>query len=585
MNGEMQELMQSNPEWYKDLQYQDVKVYIKDNINSASRSFVAIGYYLKYVRDNELFTEDGYSSIWEFAQAEYGISRSTASRFMAINDRFSVDGNSPILQEEYRDFSSSKLQEMLTLSDEQLERVTITTTRAEIREMKQPKADECAHAHAEPESIFPKVCKYDGKSNCVAICNTGAECCAECSESESCNSKCGWQEERIPKPSGTCIHLPEYPCTIAGASIVARADGENCPAKCCWNCPELTQCGYRCNASAHRPEKNTGINPDVKAILDRLMSEHYCALPVWKKFLEEDIHKCGKDEAVKNFFQYHAGQGQDIKADNNGPGYGFMFHPDDNYDSTEVIEMWHDNQRTRLTPDEFMNLLLRVKSCSNCLYNDMTMDEFDIMGFEGEYPCNICDDKLDQWTIKDESDPVETVEADIVQMEPDYSYTLSAESLLKTHRDRLSDYIRVDMSRSLIRQQETYVKALETFIESVSESEQSKQAQPDLPILRNNDQRKEFIEAYETWPIWIDIKETGERYYRYDFDNGDSIVAKVYYCKIFDYKATNLDYEERFRDGWGKKEYYLIESSKYFKDCQTNMTALIEYLKDYQKKK
>lgn len=110
------------------------------------------------------------------------------------------------------------------------------------------------------------------------------------------------------------------------------------------------------------------------------------------------------------------------------------------------------------------------------------------------------------------------------------------------------------------------------------------QEQPELPILRNNDQRKGFIEAYETWPIWIDQELTGERYYRYDFDNGNSIVIKVYYCKVFDYKLVNLVYEERFRDDWGKEEYYLLKPDKYFKDCETNKSSLIDYLKELQKK-
>ena len=74
MSEELQEVIDSNPEWYKDLLYQDVKIFIKDNINSASRSFVAIGYYLKYVRDNQLYKEDGYTGVSEFAKAEFGIS-------------------------------------------------------------------------------------------------------------------------------------------------------------------------------------------------------------------------------------------------------------------------------------------------------------------------------------------------------------------------------------------------------------------------------------------------------------------------------------------------------------------------------
>ena len=37
-----------------DYSLQDIKELIKENINNAAQCFVSIGYYLKYVRDNEL---------------------------------------------------------------------------------------------------------------------------------------------------------------------------------------------------------------------------------------------------------------------------------------------------------------------------------------------------------------------------------------------------------------------------------------------------------------------------------------------------------------------------------------------------
>lgn len=275
MNGELQELMQSNPEWYKDLQYQDVKIYIKDNINSASRSFVAIGYYLKYIRNNELFSEDGYSSIWEFAQGEFGISKSQASKFMSINDKFSVHGNSPILIEQYRDFSSSKLSEMLYLTDEQLESVTVGMTKAEIRDIgkKDKVVSPAKQESKEPITIddldftnrtydclnnagintIEELCELS-RNDVIKIRNISHRCLDEIYMKLSGIGRCLKEE-----PLGNCIHRPEFPCTIAGASIIARADGESCPAKCCWNCPELAQCGYRCNASVHRPEEPEAI--------------------------------------------------------------------------------------------------------------------------------------------------------------------------------------------------------------------------------------------------------------------------------------------------------------------------------------
>lgn len=57
----------------------------------------------------------GYSTLWEYAADQFGLSMSSASRYITINDRFSVGGNTPMLMEEYRNFSKSRLQEMISL--------------------------------------------------------------------------------------------------------------------------------------------------------------------------------------------------------------------------------------------------------------------------------------------------------------------------------------------------------------------------------------------------------------------------------------------------------------------------------------
>lgn len=103
-----------------------------------------------------------------------------------------------------------------------------------------------------------------------------------------------------------------------------------------------------------------------------------------------------------------------------------------------------------------------------------------------------------------------------------------------------------------------------------------------LPDLKNNDQRKEFLDGYASWPIWLESKETGERYYRYDLQ-GAAFVVKVYYHQVFDAAIEAKRWEDRFRPGWGSEEYYLIEEGKYFKDCQTNRSCLVDYLKKIQK--
>lgn len=143
-NEKNTEVMSADPpheiRWYeRQFSLDDAKTFIKANITTAARSFIAIGFYLKCVRDRELFLEDGYQSVWEFAKAEYGISMSTASRYMTMNDRFSQDGNSPNVKEEYKAFGKSQLQEMLALTDDQLEQVKPTDRVEDIRGMRKPK--------------------------------------------------------------------------------------------------------------------------------------------------------------------------------------------------------------------------------------------------------------------------------------------------------------------------------------------------------------------------------------------------------------------------------------------------------------
>lgn len=107
---------------------------IRNKLQETAENFVYIGYRLKQIRDSGML--DGASDIFEFAQREYGLGKSTTSRFIAINEKYSEGGNSLELREEFRGFSSSKLSEMLTLPDNECQLITERTTIKEIRELK-----------------------------------------------------------------------------------------------------------------------------------------------------------------------------------------------------------------------------------------------------------------------------------------------------------------------------------------------------------------------------------------------------------------------------------------------------------------
>lgn len=122
-------------------EWQDMKKEIERDLLNVKLAFVRIGYNLRKIEDQELYRQDGYKSIAEFAKAEYGLSASTVSRFMAINRRFSIGGNSQFLDNRYTQYSSSALQEMLTLPDHDMDMITPETKRETIRELKKFNAE------------------------------------------------------------------------------------------------------------------------------------------------------------------------------------------------------------------------------------------------------------------------------------------------------------------------------------------------------------------------------------------------------------------------------------------------------------
>lgn len=110
---------------------------LRRDLNSAVEAFVRIGYRLRKIRDTESFKLDGYKSLSEFAKAEYGIEKSTTSTFIAINEEFSKDGFGLELQDRYKGMGSSLLSEMLKLPEQDRDLITVHTTRAQIRDLKQ----------------------------------------------------------------------------------------------------------------------------------------------------------------------------------------------------------------------------------------------------------------------------------------------------------------------------------------------------------------------------------------------------------------------------------------------------------------
>lgn len=113
-----------------------MKQKLKQELLGVKQSFVRIGYVLRQIDDQKLYEQDGYKSIAEFAQAEYGLGPSITSRFMSINREYSIDGYSEQLRPEYAELGRSQLEEMLKLPDSDRQMIQPETSREDIRELK-----------------------------------------------------------------------------------------------------------------------------------------------------------------------------------------------------------------------------------------------------------------------------------------------------------------------------------------------------------------------------------------------------------------------------------------------------------------
>lgn len=133
--------------------YQDSIEIIKDESFHIQRSFVKIGWYLKHIRDHELYKEGGYNNIYECAADQFGYSQPTASRFINICEKFSKDHNSPELDIKYAGFDKSQMIEMLPMAPEQLEKVTPDMTVKQIRNIKVKKKDLNTESMVEDDNI------------------------------------------------------------------------------------------------------------------------------------------------------------------------------------------------------------------------------------------------------------------------------------------------------------------------------------------------------------------------------------------------------------------------------------------------
>lgn len=140
----------------------------------------------------------------------------------------------------------------------------------------------------------------------------------------------------------------------------------------------------------------------------------------------------------------------------------------------------------------------------------------------------------------------------------------------------------------VIKKQQMLVAGLR-ILKNIVEDCQEEPEQPGLPIMKNNDQRKEWLRNYKNWGLWYTDNHTGVKYYKYDFENGARLIVEEYekeslpenswYVPEEPYYMHLIGGPEPDRKGEIPKWTYHSKYNKY----PNSETELVEFLKEIQK--
>ena len=558
---------------------------IRNGLKDAAQSVITVGYYLKAVRDNELFRSAGYETIWDYAWGEYGFSKGTASRYMKRNDRFSIGGNSPIIADEFRAFNRSQLQEMLSLDAEQMSTVTPDMTVREIRELRRPKEIPYFEIPGQLSlSDFPELGEAEMEDSAVENSAPTETMTSTTAFTVSAEDLIGDPEEKL-----SAYGFPKRVYPADSLLTTPGCKGDNGRGYDCFNCHlecEIRQEYCRCvDATCGFPFPCQMVDTGKREILEKKIGER-C------QFIDLNLADhaagdgspipCCKDcetpceYACENSGKRVATSQQSVAADAQQETAGNAAEKQQDIPEKPKTEKCiHDGISRCTLPEEDKEKDGTGEDCAHhCCWNCVKRDGCNIECYASSKRKTL-DDEAAAEDEENAEQPAEPIEFDRKTLE---DMIRNAQEVL----DQMCDYW-VENQPYTYAKYNMMIQAYKLLLKEYDESNQKLdpvEQQPELPLLKNDKQRAEFIDAYEEWPLWIDNQETGEKYYRYELPDGTSFVIKTYHAMLYNYDA--LEYGN-YKEGYGENEQYLLKPGKFFRDCRTNRSTLIDKLKELQK--
>ena len=253
---------------------EEAESYITSGLVSTARNYVAIGYWLRRIRDGKLYEEEGHQNFEQYVHEKYGKDKGWASKCIKVNQQLSKDGDSPLLDSRYRDYSTYQLVELAYMTEEQREQATPEQTVKQLQEIRKPKEIPYydIDGQQEMEKDYPEVIpvvmsqlfpgeeipeQEEQEPPVVEQAEVSQYFEIEKEEETSAADEpenAAEKQQDIPEKPKTekCIHDGISRCTLSEEDKEKDGTGKDCAHHCCWNCVKRDGCNIECYASSKR---------------------------------------------------------------------------------------------------------------------------------------------------------------------------------------------------------------------------------------------------------------------------------------------------------------------------------------------
>jgi hypothetical protein len=396
--------------------------------------------------------------------------------------------------------------------------------------------------------------------------------------------------------AGKCIHREGFNCTLEEAQKVAAGNGEDCNGKCCWNCDKHGTCGYECNASAHRPEEqvnqedgqNERESVQFQETEEKTGYLDYAAkylVLAWHEWFKENYQSRVADtqESITEIQNKIENQEEKTVHFATLKGTARLNF----YDDCVVIRDERDKyagdfeyaQLVATIQREWQKVETEEKSCQPATESAAKKQQKDHYGETTEMAKHLRNtNKIpDAW-------PEELRDIPIPSM-------IAINDILEDAEKELKDYLEIAderMPARTILQHQLIAGGLRLIKNLVTDCQEEPE-QPELQIMRNNDQRKEWLRNYKNWGLWYTDNHTGVSYYKYDFENGARLIVEEYPpdpVRKTKWYTPEESYYMHLVGGPEPNRKYGVPKWNYrsiYDKYQNSETELVEFLKEVQK--